>query len=78
MRDSTGHQAEPKRGEAAWKAAKERIEERNQQARKVGRQQRQAAERQMAERRRAAEVREAAQLRVAAELRGTWNTPRSP
>jgi hypothetical protein len=72
MRDSTGDQAEPKRGEAAWKAAKEAVEERNQQARKVGREQRQAGERVIAERRRAAALREAA------ELRTTWNTPRSP
>jgi hypothetical protein len=51
-----------KRGEAAWKEAKEKVAERNAQARKAGKQQRQdyenqkAAERQKAERRQMAQA----------------------
>ena len=47
----------PKRGEAAWKAVKEGVAERNQQARKAGRQEREAYERQQHDRRRKAELR---------------------
>ena len=51
-----------KRGEAAWKEAKERVAERNAQARKAGKQQRQDYERQKAETRQKAERREMAQV----------------
>ena len=40
-----GQTVAPKRGEAAWKEAKDRIAERNEQARKAGRQRREAKER---------------------------------
>jgi len=49
-----------KRGEAAWKEAKERVAERNEQARKAGKQQ--AYERQRDEARRAADLRRRADL----------------
>lgn len=52
----------PKRGEAAWKAAKESIADRNDKARKAGKAQREASERQAAEARRAADLRERASL----------------
>jgi hypothetical protein len=57
-------QAEPtgKRGDAAWKAERERVAARNDSARKAGRQQRQADELTAARRRRAADLREAAEL----------------
>ena len=47
--------APPKRGDAAWKAAKEAIAERNEKAHKAGRERRQAAERQKAAIRRSAD-----------------------
>ena len=50
-----------KRGEAAWKEAKERVAERNAQARKAGKQQRQNYERQKAAERQKAERRQMAQ-----------------
>ncbi len=52
----------PKRGEAAWKAAKEAIASRNEQARKQGRERRQREYDQHAAERRAADVRERAEL----------------
>jgi hypothetical protein len=52
----------PKRGEAAWKAEKERIAARNSEAKKAGRQERQANEREAATRRRAADLLERAAL----------------
>jgi hypothetical protein len=51
-----------KRGEAKWKEAKERVAERNSQARKAGKQRREAYERQRAEVRRVAERRQMAEL----------------
>jgi hypothetical protein len=51
------------RGEAAWKAAKERVEERNAQARKAGKAVRQAQDQKAAERRLARDLRERAALR---------------
>jgi hypothetical protein len=51
-----------KRGEAAWKAHKERIAERNDQARKAGKQERKAIERERSERRRVMDLREATGL----------------
>jgi hypothetical protein len=65
-------QAEPgqepavsKRGEAVWKASQERIAERNAQARKAGKQQRQAHEERINARRRNAELLERAEsLRI--------------
>jgi hypothetical protein len=50
------------RGEAAWKATKEAVAERNARARKVGREQRQADDRRAAERRRAADLLEITEL----------------
>ena len=41
----------PKRGEAAWKAAKEAVAERNERARKTAKKDRQAHDREMVERR---------------------------
>jgi hypothetical protein len=65
MTDQTDHQekqAPSKRGEAAWKEAKERIAERNDRARKEGKQRREAYERQQAEARRTVERRQMAEL----------------
>ena len=57
----TGPEAAPaKRGDAAWKAARDRIAERNEQARKAGRQRREAKERVRIEALRAAERRDVA------------------
>jgi hypothetical protein len=50
------------RGEAAWKEAKERVAERNVQARKAGKQRRESYERQRAGALRAAEGRRMAKL----------------
>jgi uncharacterized protein YhaN len=58
--DGTAESA--KRGEAAWKAAKEQVTARNDQVRKLGRQRRQVEETRIAELRRDAESRERAQL----------------
>jgi len=61
MRDSTNDQGQrepPLRGEAAWKAAKEGVAARNAQARKAGREQRQAHELKAAQARAAADRRE--------------------
>ena len=52
----------PKRGEAAWRAAKDAIASRNEQASKVARARRQEEYDQQAARRRAAELRERAAL----------------
>jgi hypothetical protein len=52
--------APPKRGEAAWKQAQERIAERNERARKAGRQDREANEHRFIEARRAADRRDMA------------------
>jgi hypothetical protein len=52
----------PKRGEAAWRAAKEAIASRNEQARKQGRARRQKEYEQYAADRRTAEMRERAEL----------------
>jgi hypothetical protein len=51
-----------KRGEAAWKADRERIAARNDEARKAGKQRRDDYERQRAEARQAADVRRRAAL----------------
>jgi hypothetical protein len=51
-----------KRGEAAWKEERERIAERNDQARKAGKQTREAYERQRSTSRREAEGRRMAKL----------------
>jgi hypothetical protein len=50
------------RGEAAWKAAKDAVAERNARARKVGREQRQAEDKRAADRRRAADLVEITEL----------------
>jgi len=62
--ESQPQDAQPtaKRGEAAWKEAKDRIAERNAQARKAGKQRREAHERQQAEARHLAEQRRMAEL----------------
>jgi hypothetical protein len=52
-----------KRGEAAWKAEKDRIAARNQEARKAGKQERQAFEKQQAERRRSADLQDMVDVR---------------
>jgi hypothetical protein len=52
----------PKRGEAAWRAAKEAIASRNEQARKLGRERRQRQYDQHAAERRAADLQERAEL----------------
>ena len=52
----------PKRGEAAWRAAKEAIASRNEQARKLGRERRQREYETYAAERRAADLRERAEL----------------
>jgi hypothetical protein len=52
----------PKRGEAAWRAAKEAIASRNEQARKLGRERRQREYEHHAAERRAADLRERAEL----------------
>ena len=54
-----------KRGEAAWKAEKDRVAARNSDARKVGKQEREAGERAAAKRRRTADLLERAGLRDA-------------
>ena len=54
--------AEPKRGEAAWKAQKDAIASRNAQAKKEGSRQRQEQDQQRAAHRRAAELRERAEM----------------
>jgi hypothetical protein len=51
-----------KRGEAAWKEARERVAERNEQARKAGKQRREASQRQRDEARRVADQRRMAGL----------------
>jgi hypothetical protein len=57
------HQEEPaKRGEAAWAAAREEVAKRNAQARKAGKQQRDAYELERMNARRAAERRRIAEL----------------
>jgi hypothetical protein len=53
-----------KRGEAAWKAAKEGVAERNEQAQKAGKEQRRAYERRRADRRRRADLDRMAELGV--------------
>jgi len=55
-------QAPAKRGEAAWKEQKERVSERNAQARKAGKQRREAYEQSRADARRDAERRRLATL----------------
>jgi hypothetical protein len=67
MSDQADHQEEHvpiKRGEPVWKEAMERIAERNEQARKAGKQDREAYERRMAEKRQNAERREMAEARA--------------
>jgi hypothetical protein len=55
-------EAPPKRGDAAWRAAKEAIAGRNEQARKAGRERRQREYEAFAAERRAADLRERAEL----------------
>jgi hypothetical protein len=65
MSDEADHreeQAPSRRGEAAWKAERERVAERNAQVKKAGKQERQAYERQKDEARRAREVRQMTDL----------------
>jgi hypothetical protein len=65
MSDEPGTQEErasSPRGEAAWKAAKKRVAERNEQARKSGKQRRGALERQRAAVRAASERRQMVEL----------------
>jgi hypothetical protein len=67
MTDQPGDQEErvsSARGEAAWKAAKERVAERNEQVRKSGKQRREAFEREKAQARAASERRQMAELVV--------------
>ena len=52
----------PKRGEAAWRAAKDAIASRNEQASRLARARRQAADDERAARKRAAELHERAEL----------------
>jgi hypothetical protein len=60
----------PKRGEAAWKAEKESIAARNDKARRVGRQVREAQEQQRVQRRRAEELRDRAAVGEVMKRRG--------
>jgi hypothetical protein len=53
--EEQAQQTTSKRGEAAWKEAREKVAERNDQARKAGKERRQAYEHQKADARRAAE-----------------------
>ncbi len=65
MKDSSKQEpvvAAPKRGEAAWRAAKEAIATRNEQARKSGRERRQREHDKFHADRRVAELRERAEL----------------
>jgi hypothetical protein len=62
MSDEAQEGQPPKRGEAAWKEARERVSQRNEQARKTGKQRREAYERQQNQARRAAEARQMARL----------------
>jgi hypothetical protein len=57
------------RGEAAWKEALERVAERNQAARKAGRQRRQAYEQQRADAHRAAETKRISNLITSRRVR---------
>jgi hypothetical protein len=52
----------PKRGDAAWRAAKDAVARRNEQAHKVGRERRQRQYEELAAERRAADLRERAEL----------------
>jgi hypothetical protein len=52
----------PKRGEAAWRAARDAIASRNEHARKLGRERKQRQYEEYAAERRAAELRERAEL----------------
>ena len=52
----------PKRGEAAWRAAKEAVASRNERAYKIGRERRQREYAEHSARRRAADLRERAEL----------------
>lgn len=58
MTNDQGQREQSPRGEAAWKAAKEDVAARNAQARKAGRQQRQANDLKAAQARAAADRRE--------------------
>lgn len=60
--DQPDERATPKRGEAAWKEARERIAARNDQARKAGQARRAAYEREKDESRRLLERRQMAEL----------------
>jgi hypothetical protein len=63
MSDQSDRQADSSaRGEAAWKQVREEVAARNERARKAGRQEREAYERQRNEARRAAEARAQARL----------------
>jgi hypothetical protein len=63
MTDESGTESQSSaRGEAAWKQAREAVAARNQQAQKVGREERQAWEQRQDDARRAAEGRRHAQL----------------
>jgi hypothetical protein len=63
MSDTSRPVAEtPKRGDAAWRAAKAAVASRNEQARKVGRERRQRQYEEYAAERRAADMRERAEL----------------
>jgi hypothetical protein len=59
MSDQSEEREQPaaKRGEAAWKEARERVADRNDKARKAGKQRRDAYERERGDARRAAERR---------------------
>lgn len=73
MRDGEGHPEErgvTARGEAAWKEARERVAERNEQARRAGRRRREAFEARRREALRAAERARLARLRSRREGEG--------
>lgn len=60
--DERGQEPAAKTGEAAWKEARARVTEKNDRARKAGRERRDAYERARMEARRAAEVRRREEL----------------
>ena len=66
--------ATPKRGEAAWKAAKEAVASRNERAYKSGRERRQRESDEYASKRRAAEMRKggARKAQTVGSASGTW------
>lgn len=62
MSDQSSHETPRPRGEAAWKAEKDRVAARNTEARRAGKQERRAEEEKAAKRRRAVDRNERASL----------------